>query len=476
MVDGPVELVGGRGPQHRRGRATRRRPGVRRRRRGGARRRARRASAPPSPIPSPTAVFGSYDDSPRRATRSRPSATCCTTTSTRRAPARPTTFWTGLGAVRRDAFLAVGGFDEDALPAPVGRGHRPRPPAGRRRRSRSSSTRRSRAPTSRRGRSGRWSGPTSPAAAIPWVALEWRRRRLSSSLNLGWRHRLSAAACVVGSVARGAPLASASRWSRSLAARRAEPLVLRIPAPPPRPACARSPASGSTRCTTSSPSPRCRSGVAAALGAVRDGRVVASTGARADRARRGDARRMTSQRRPYRAGRLRPTRRSSATSLPSRASHGAQLVAVADPDPIRRDRAAGIAAATGATVADVHRCDHVARAGRARRGGAGHAGTDAPRRRERRVDGRGGGARREAARARRRRRGRARGADASAVGRVQPSLRPGRPARARRVTRRGRRRPSPRDRLPTAQLARPFRRRRRARSTSGPTSSTGPAG
>ena len=39
------------------------------------------------------------------------------------------TFWTGLGAVRRDAFSAVGGFDEDALPAPVDRGHRARPPA-----------------------------------------------------------------------------------------------------------------------------------------------------------------------------------------------------------------------------------------------------------------------------------------------------------------------------------------------------------
>ena len=33
---------------------------------------------------------------------------------------------------------------------------------------------------------------------IPWVALECRQRRLSSSLNLGWRHRLSVAACVIG--------------------------------------------------------------------------------------------------------------------------------------------------------------------------------------------------------------------------------------------------------------------------------------
>jgi hypothetical protein len=31
---------------------------------------------------------------------------------------------------------------------------------------------------------------------VPWVALQVRRRRLSSALNLGWRHRLSAAVCL----------------------------------------------------------------------------------------------------------------------------------------------------------------------------------------------------------------------------------------------------------------------------------------
>ena len=36
---------------------------------------------------------------------------------------------------------------------------------------------------------------------IPWVALQARERRVSSALNLSWRHRLSALACAVGVVA-----------------------------------------------------------------------------------------------------------------------------------------------------------------------------------------------------------------------------------------------------------------------------------
>ena len=68
--------------------------------------------------PALAAVYGSYDDSPAPRRRCRPSATSCTTTFTTRAAGPADTFWTGLGAVRRDAFLDIGGFDEARYPYP----------------------------------------------------------------------------------------------------------------------------------------------------------------------------------------------------------------------------------------------------------------------------------------------------------------------------------------------------------------------
>ena len=140
------------------------------------------------------------------AARSRPSATCSTTTCTRPAPVRPTTFWTGLGAVRRDAFLAVGGFDGARYPHPsiedieLGRrlfaagGPAPARPA------------RSRAPTSSDGRSARCCGPTSPGAACP-----------------GWRSSCAPAASPPRSTAAGGTGSAHSRacsgWWSLLGAR-----------------------------------------------------------------------------------------------------------------------------------------------------------------------------------------------------------------------------------------------------------------
>ena len=193
VVDGPRRALRGRGPQHRRGAE-----------RGhdvivfvDADVEVHRTPSSASGRRSPrsrrlTAVFGSYDDCAvgvRR--RSRPSATCCTTTSTRpgAGPADDVLDRSRSGAARRVPRRRR-----------VRRGALPR-------------TRRSRTSTSagacptRARRSVldptiQGNPPQGVDAAIdgldrlrppgcPWVALECRRRRRAvGSLNLGWRHRL----------------------------------------------------------------------------------------------------------------------------------------------------------------------------------------------------------------------------------------------------------------------------------------------
>jgi glyoxylase-like metal-dependent hydrolase (beta-lactamase superfamily II) len=102
-----------------------------------------------------------------------------------------TTFWTGLGAVRRDAFLAVEGFDPDQRwLEDVDLGIR----------------------LSARGARivldpavqgthlkhwSLWEMVRTDFAAIPWVDLMLRHRGTSTELNLAWRHRASAAVSVV---------------------------------------------------------------------------------------------------------------------------------------------------------------------------------------------------------------------------------------------------------------------------------------
>ena len=76
--------------------------------------------------PGLTALFGSYDDAPPAPDSSASSATCSTITSISRATssttsAPPQTFWTGCGAIRRRAFLDVGGFDPRLYAAPRSR-------------------------------------------------------------------------------------------------------------------------------------------------------------------------------------------------------------------------------------------------------------------------------------------------------------------------------------------------------------------
>lgn len=105
-----------------------------------------------------------------------------------------TTFWSGLGAVRRDAFLAVGGFDESLTAIEdIDLGMRLSDAGGRIELD----------PAVLGTHLKRWTLASMVRTdlqhrGIPWVRLMLRRGRTTGGLNLGWRHRLSALASVVG--------------------------------------------------------------------------------------------------------------------------------------------------------------------------------------------------------------------------------------------------------------------------------------
>jgi GT2 family glycosyltransferase len=110
------------------------------------------------------------------------------------------TFWAGLGAVRRLDFVAVGGFDaeryDDASVEDIELGMR---------------LRRSGAsivldPRVRGTHLKRWSlgsmvSTDARRRGVPWMRLQLEAGRMGSSLNLGWRHRLSAAAALAAALA-----------------------------------------------------------------------------------------------------------------------------------------------------------------------------------------------------------------------------------------------------------------------------------
>jgi hypothetical protein len=151
-----------------------------------------------------TALFGSYDDAPSRGGPVAAFRNLLHHHVHQNAGGPAQTFWSGLGAVRREAFLAAGGFDEQRFAVPsvedidlgvrlVARGARivldPRIQGTHLK----AWTLRSMVVTdfARRG--------------VPWVALQLRHGRArSTALNLGWRHRVSALACVAGVLAAAA--------------------------------------------------------------------------------------------------------------------------------------------------------------------------------------------------------------------------------------------------------------------------------
>ena len=200
--------------------------------------RSRRIRAAFEDRPGLAAVFGSYDDAPERAARRvGRSATSSTTTSTTTGAGPADTFWTGLGAVRREATssppaastriryphpsiedielgerLAADGARDP--PRPDDPGHAPealdaaldgvdrlRPP--------------------RR--------PLGRAAACA-------NRRLSSSLNCGWRHRAERAGVAGRAWSRASLGRPAGRRGRARRLVVAQPRLLRAPPPPHGPA------------------------------------------------------------------------------------------------------------------------------------------------------------------------------------------------------------------------------------------------
>ena len=146
-----------------------------------------------------TAVYGSYDDTPD----SQGTVSAFRNLlhhHVHQAGAGPAeTFWTGLGAVRRASFLAVGGFDAARYPHPsiedIDLGHRL---AARGARLLLDPTIQGTHLKVWTLRSMLWTDFA--RRGIPWVALQVRNRQLSTALNCGWRHRLSAASCALGTL------------------------------------------------------------------------------------------------------------------------------------------------------------------------------------------------------------------------------------------------------------------------------------
>jgi hypothetical protein len=150
--------------------------------------------------PGLSAVFGSYDDQPEAPGLVSIFRNLLHHHVHQSSPGPATSFWAGLGAIRRDAFLAAGGFDGRRYPLPsvedielgmrlTSKGERIilDPDLQGTHLKAWSLGQMVRTDFSRRG--------------VPWIGLLLRDRgRASSDLNLGWRHRVSAIACVLGFV------------------------------------------------------------------------------------------------------------------------------------------------------------------------------------------------------------------------------------------------------------------------------------
>jgi Glycosyl transferase family 2 len=148
------------------------------------------------------AVFGAYDDAPREQAlvSSFRNLLHHHVHASHAGPA--STFWAGVGAVRRDAFFAVGGFDEQRYPKPsiedIEFGSRLH----------AAGYRIVLDPSIQGTHLKRWTLTSMVKTdllqrGVPWVELLLSGGADRTALNLGWRHRVSALASVllVGSVA-----------------------------------------------------------------------------------------------------------------------------------------------------------------------------------------------------------------------------------------------------------------------------------
>jgi GT2 family glycosyltransferase len=142
-----------------------------------------------------TALFGSYDDAPGGDGVVSGFRDLLHHHVHHQSAGPAATFWAGLGAIRRDAYLAVGGFDADRYPTPsiedIELGTRLS----------AAGARIELDPTLLCTHLKEWTlyrmiRTDALARGAPWVALLLRERSVSTALNLGWRHRLSAAGAI----------------------------------------------------------------------------------------------------------------------------------------------------------------------------------------------------------------------------------------------------------------------------------------
>ena len=160
--------------------------------------------------PDLAAVFGSYDDSPEAPDAVSGFRNLLHHFVHQRSPGPSTTFWAGLGAMRRDTFAQAGGFDDHYTEpsiedielgmrlAAVGARLELDPAI--------------QGTHLKHWTLGKMVRTDFHARGVPWVALLARRGATPSGLNLGWRHRLSALASValVGSLAARRPRPAAA--------------------------------------------------------------------------------------------------------------------------------------------------------------------------------------------------------------------------------------------------------------------------
>jgi GT2 family glycosyltransferase len=154
--------------------------------------------------PELAAVFGSYDDHPADPGTVSGFRNLMHHHVHQEGAGRASTFWAGLGAVRKDVFEASGGFDAERYLAPsiedIELGTRLA----------AAGCKIELDPLLQGTHLKAWSlrGMVETdfwARGVPWVELLLRQRSSSSTLNLGWRHRLSALAALgaAGALLRG---------------------------------------------------------------------------------------------------------------------------------------------------------------------------------------------------------------------------------------------------------------------------------
>jgi GT2 family glycosyltransferase len=156
--------------------------------------------------PGLDAIFGSYDAMPRADSIVSSFRNLLHHHVHHSSPGAANTFWAGLGAIRRDAFVAAGGFDARRYPSPsiedVDLGMRLT----------AAGARIELDPRVQATHLKKWTVAEMARTDLfrrgaPWIALLIEHRVYSSVLNLGWRHRLSTALCLLGAGAafRGKP-------------------------------------------------------------------------------------------------------------------------------------------------------------------------------------------------------------------------------------------------------------------------------